>query len=157
MNILQLSVSPIDYRTPIDHRSFCPYPGQAMTKPKRLPKIGDLEMAVLKHLWSTGEADVLETHQAVGMERGITSNTVGSALERLHRKGLATRCKHSHAYRYTAALGEDAFAARRIMDAAGGPVAGGGLLAAFVDLVADEDEASLDRLEALIAQKRGQQ
>ncbi len=124
---------------------------------KRLPKIGDLEMAVLQHLWTCGEADVQETHEVVGKERGITPNTVGSALERLHRKSLVRRAKLSHAYRYTAQLSEDEFAARRIMDAAHGPVAEAGLLAAFVDLVADEDEESLDRLEALIAQKRGQQ
>jgi predicted transcriptional regulator len=129
-----------------------------MARTKQLPKIGDLEMAVLQHLWRSGEADVQETHAAIGRTRGITTNTVGSALERLHRKGLVSREKLSHAYRYMAELTEDEFAARRIMDVAGGTqaLAEAGLLAAFVDLVADEDEESLDRLEALIAQKRGQ-
>ena len=130
-----------------------------MSKTKQLPKIGDLEMAVLHHLWADGEADVQETHAAIGRDRGITTNTVGSALERLHRKGLVSRAKQSHAYRYRAQLTQEEFAARRIMDVAGGTkaLAEAGLLAAFVDLVADEDEESLDRLEALIAQKRGQQ
>ena len=83
----------------------------------------------------------------------------GSALELLHRKGLVSRSKLSHAYRYQPGISEDEFAARRIMDAAGGTrtLAKAGLLAAFVDLVADEDEDSLDLLKALIAQKRGQQ
>jgi predicted transcriptional regulator len=130
-----------------------------MAKRKRLPKIGDLEMAVLQHLWSIGEADVQQTHGAIGKSRGITPNTVGSALERLHRKHLVSREKQSHAYRYRPALTEEEFAARRIMDAAGGTqaLAEAGLLAAFVDLVADEDEESLNQLEALIARKRGQQ
>lgn len=130
-----------------------------MARAKKLPKIGDLEMAVLHHLWAHGEADVQETHSAIGRARGITPNTVGSALERLHRKGLVSRTKQSHAYRYQPGISEDEFAARRIMDAAGGTraLAEAGLLAAFVDLVADEDDESLDRLEALIAQKRGKQ
>jgi len=130
-----------------------------MFKTTHLPKIGKLEMAVLQHLWANGEADVQETHAAIGRARGITANTVGSALERLHRKGLVSRAKQSHAYRYQATLTDDEFAAKRIMDIAGSTkaLAEAGLLAAFVDLVADEDEESLDRLEALIAQKRGQQ
>ena len=81
---------------------------------------------------------------------------VSMKLERLHRKGLVSREKLSHAYRYRATLTQEELAAKRIVDVAGGSraLAEVGLLAAFVDLVADEDEESLDRLEALIAEKR---
>jgi predicted transcriptional regulator len=121
-----------------------------------LPRLGDLEHAVLEHLWRAGEADVAETHAAIGSHRGISPNTVGSALERLHRKGLVQRRKVSHAYRYTPRLDRDAFRARRLVDAAGGlrTLAKGGLLAAFVDLVADTDRNALDQLERLVARKR---
>lgn len=123
-----------------------------------MPRLGDLELAVLEHLWRTNEADVLQTHAAIGKRRGISPNTVGSALERLHRKGLVARQKVSHAYRYQPRLSRDDFAARRMLDAVGGSraLADAGLLAAFVDLIADEDQAFLDRLEALIAEKRGE-
>ncbi len=123
---------------------------------KTLAQIGELELAVLEHLWGHGEADVLATHAAIGKARGITTNTVGSALERLHRKGLVAREKVSHAYCYRSLLTREEFAAKRMVDAAAGQrtLSDAGLLAAFVDLVADEDEASLDRLEALIAAKR---
>ena len=89
-------------------------------------------------------------------QEGITANTVGSALERLYRKGLASRWKVSHAYRYKATLGPDAFRARRVIEAAGGirNLANGGLLAAFVDLVANTDSVALDQLEQLILEKR---
>jgi hypothetical protein len=45
-----------------------------------------------------------------------------------------------------------------VLDAAGGmkSLANVGLLSAFVDLVADLDDAALDRLESLIAEKRGE-
>lgn len=126
------------------------------SKPARpLPQLGELEQAVLEHLWAVREADVAEAHAATGKRRGITLNTVGSALERLFRKGLVARRKVSHAYRYSPRLSREEVAARRVIEAAGGIAAlsGTAWLAAFVTLVADTDEAALDRLEALIAEK----
>jgi predicted transcriptional regulator len=125
-------------------------------KHKPLPELGKLERAVLEYLWRAGEADVIETHWAVGTRRGITVNTVGSALERLHRKGLVTRSKVSHAYRYQPALDRESFVVRQMVDGAGGisALTNRGLLASFLDLVADADEAALDELEELIARKR---
>ena len=122
----------------------------------RLPQLGELELGVLEYLWKAEETDVRAAHIAIGRRRGITPNTIGSALERLHRKGLVTREKVSHAYRYRAALTRDVFAAQRMLDAAGGSrtLTEAGLLSAFVDLVAEEDEATLDRLETLIAERR---
>ena len=122
----------------------------------KLPRLGDLELAVLEHLWSAPDADVHETHAAVGKRRGISPNTVGSALERLYKKGLLSREKVSHAYRYRAMLDRETFRARKVVEAAGGIKALGKsqLLAAFVDLVADSDEAALLELERLIRIKR---
>lgn len=125
--------------------------------PASLPALGELELQALDYLWRAGESDVTETHAAIGKRRGITPNTVGSALERLFKKGLATRHRVSHAYRYAPHFGRDEFAARKVLDAAGGlpSLSRVGLLSAFVDLVANVDDAALDRLEALIAEKRG--
>lgn len=121
-----------------------------------LPPLGELELAVLEHLWSCRESDVLEAHAQVGASRGISVNTVGSALERLHKKGLATREKVSHAYRYRPALERDEFQARRLLEAAGDVrnLSRDGVLAAFVDLVADADESALDELERLVRSRR---
>ncbi len=130
-----------------------------MPDPKRtLPRLGELEVAVLEHLWRTGESNVLETCDVIGKPRGISPNTVGSALERLHRKRLVVRAKVSHAYRYRPAVAREELSARRVLEAAGGPASlrEAGLLSAFVDLVAEVDDAALDRLEELIARKRNQ-
>jgi predicted transcriptional regulator len=137
----------------------CEYSDEDMLRRRNpLPYLGDLELEVLEYLWKVEETDVLGAHGAIGKRRGITPNTIGSTLERLHRKGLVAREKVSHAYRYRPTLAHDGFAARRMLEAAGGSrtLADAGLLSAFVDLVADEDEASLDRLEALIAEKRSE-
>ena len=127
-------------------------------RPRSLPALGELELELLEHLWRSRESDVTEAHFAIGRRRGITPNTVGSALERLFKKGLVTRRKVSHAYRYEPRMARDEFAARRVVDAAGGmkSLSQMGLLSAFVDLVAEVDDAALDRLELLIAEKRGE-
>jgi predicted transcriptional regulator len=120
------------------------------------PTLGRLERRVLEHLWRAGEADVIETHAAVGTRPGISVNTVGSTLERLHRKGLLSRRKVSHAYRYQAALTRDELLARQVIAGAGGlgALTRGGLLASFVDIVARTDREALDEMERLIAEKR---
>lgn len=127
-----------------------------MSPAAKLPRLGELELAVLDLLWKCRDADVQEAHAAVGKRRGISPNTVGSALERLYKKGLLLREKVSHAYRYRAALDRETFRARKLLEAAGGLRALGktGLLAAFVDLVADSDEAALGELERLVRMKR---
>lgn len=120
------------------------------------PTLGRLERRVLEYLWRAGETDVIETHGAVGARSGLSVNTVGSTLERLYRKGLLSRRKVSHAYRYQAALTRDEFLARQVVAGAGGlaSLTRKGLLASFVDIVARTDREALDEMERLIAEKR---
>src|SRR5262245_33144441 len=126
-------------------------------KQKPWPELSKLERAILKHLWKVGEADVVETHQAVNARREITVNTVDSALDRLYHKGLITHSKVSHAYRYQPVLDRESFVVRQMIDGVEEvrALANRGLLASFLDLVTDADENALDRFEELIAEKRG--
>lgn len=122
----------------------------------KVPQLGDLERAVLELLWTRTDADVNEVHLALGVKRGISANTVGSALERLYRKGLATRTRASHAYRYAAAGTKAEFLGRQMAATLGNMrrLAGTGLIASFVDAVTEADRNSLAELEELIAKKR---
>ena len=101
---------------------------------------------MLEYLWREGESDVPTTYAEVGPARGIRSNTVGSALERLYRKRLVGRRKVSHRYRYWALLDRATFHSRLVLDAVDGGEAlkDTGVLAAFVDAVGDIDEATLE-------------
>ena len=128
----------------------------AGSRPQKLPPLGELERAVLEFLWTSGEADVGEVHAAIGAPRGISANTVGSALERLHRKALASREKVSHAYRYAAACSRSDFLARQIVATLGDVrrLSGTGLMASFLDVVTAADQNALSELETLIARKR---
>lgn len=121
-----------------------------------LPRLGELETAVLEHVWAQGPCDVKAAHRALGTRRHITLNTVQSTMERLFRKGLLDREKVSHAFVYSARESRAELGARvvedvvaRLMEGEAAPV-----LAAFVDLAARTDRANLDELERLIAARR---
>ena len=108
-------------------------------------------------MWGDGPADVKTLHRRIGLTRGITLNTVQSTMERLHRKGFLTREKVSHAYVYSPRLSRAELASRMvsdIVDAVPGSEAES-LLAAFVSMVERAGDEQLDRLERMIAARRG--
>ena len=117
--------------------------------------LGELEVAVCNSLWDAGETDVRGMHERVGVPRGIASNTIQSALERLYRKGMLHRRKVSHAYYYAPAMTRAAFAAG-VLDGVASALGGGGqpLLAAFVEHAEQIDPDALDQLEALVRSAR---
>jgi predicted transcriptional regulator len=149
-------------KTPIDDRFSSEDTGRSLRQgppmpfPSAPPSLGDLEIAVLEDIWQHQAADAKAVHARVGVRRAITINTVQSTLERLYRKGLLSREKISHAYAYRATLSRQALLERLVGTtvrrfAADAPEA---MLAAFVDLASREGEEQLDRLEALIAERR---
>jgi len=112
--------------------------------------LGDLELKVLEQLWQLGSGDVRAVHLALRGDRDNHSNTIQSALERLFRKGILDREKHSHAYIYSPRLKREELVARlidetlqRVKGTESMP-----MLAAFVDLAVAQDPAVLDELEA---------
>ncbi|MFL5264280.1 MAG: BlaI/MecI/CopY family transcriptional regulator [Anaeromyxobacteraceae bacterium] len=122
-----------------------------------LPHLGDLETAVMEHVWRHGAGDVKAVHRAVGVRRRITHNTVQSTMERLFRKGLLAREKVSHAYVYSAALSRVDYGARLVQDivtTVAGSAAPATVLSAFVDLAERTGDDGLARLEKLIAERR---
>lgn len=80
------------------HRSTSPAPRH----------LGELERAVMERLWSTADAHpdgltVRETLDLLSGEREIAYTTVMTVLDRLAKKGLATRERDGRAWRYLAA------------------------------------------------------
>jgi predicted transcriptional regulator len=121
-----------------------------------LARLGDLEAAVLEHVWANGPSDVKAVHRTLGVRRKITHNTVQSTMERLFRKGLLAREKVSHAYVYSPRQTREELGARVVEEVVSRLLKGEAVpvLEAFVDLAARTDEANLDRLERLIAERR---
>jgi len=125
-----------------------------MARPNVLP-LGDLEAAVMEYVWKQQSADVKAAHQAIGLPRGITLNTVQSTMERLWRKGLLGRVKESHAYVYSARVSRGELGSSLIREVVTGIMAGetGPMLSAFVDLAARAGDDELRRLEAMVAER----
>lgn len=117
--------------------------------------LGDLERAVIDHLWSAGPAEVKDVHRAVGRPRRITLNTVQTTLKRLYEKGLLTREKVSHAFVYAPALSRDEYR-RRTLDQTISLLMRGereAMVSAFVDLAERAGEGQLEELERKVAQR----
>ncbi len=123
-----------------------------------LPFLGELEMAVMDHLWEHGPGDVRAVHGAVGEQRRITPNTVQSTLKRLHEKGLLERRKVSHAYVYGPACTRAQFQRDALDEVVQHLMSGepDAMLAAFVDLTERAGPEQLERLEALVAARRAE-
>lgn len=120
------------------------------------PALGPLELAVLEHLWTVGVADVSRVHVTLGRARDVGLNTIGSTLQRLHRKGLVRRSKVARAYHYRCAMTRGAFFAQRMLAVVGGAhaLSDSALLVSLVDAIAAADPSVLDRLSSLIAARR---
>lgn len=130
--------------------------GEPAAPMESLPLLGELEAAVMEHLWTEGSADARGVQRALGEPRGITLNTIQSTLERLHRKQLLLREKQGHAYWYAPAVTREGFRARAMADAAGElrGAAAEGVIAAFVEIAARADGANLDRLARVVEAAR---
>jgi predicted transcriptional regulator len=128
------------------------------TGPIRPPRLGELEAAVMEHLWSGGDGEAKAVHTSLGKRRGITLNTIQSTLKRLFEKGLLERDKVSHAHVYRASGSREDFQ-RSALGELVGELMGGeadAMVAAFVDLTERAGLEHLARLEALVAARRQQ-
>ena len=122
---------------------------------KRPIFFGDLEAAVIDHLWSHGSAEVKDVHRAVGEPRQITLNTVQTTLKRLYEKGLLSREKVSHAYVYVPAVSREEYQ-RRALDQTLELLMQGeakAMVSAFVDLAERAGADQLQRLERLVTER----
>ena len=84
--------------------------------------LGDLERAVMDHLWAanvgphpgertTTGVTVREVHEVIGAQRDLAYTTLMTVLDRLAKKGLVDRVRDGRAWRYTAASSRDRLAA----------------------------------------------
>ncbi len=124
--------------------------------PIRPPLLGELETAVMQHLWGGHEGDAKAVHSALGRRRGITLNTIQSTLKRLYEKGLLSRDKISHAHVYRPRISRTEFHRELLGELVGGlfDKQADAVVSAFVDLTERAGPEHLKRLEALVAERR---
>jgi predicted transcriptional regulator len=125
----------------------------------RVNRLGDLERAVMDHLWDTGGPQtVRQVHDALCTQRELAYTTVMTVLQRLARKGLVAQIRDDRAHRYAPVNGRDELVAGLMVDAldeAAGPGGRQAALMHFVERVgADETDALRRALAELDARDR---
>lgn len=117
--------------------------------------LGALEAEVMRLLWECPHQTVVEVEERLRRRREIAHTTVLTTLDRMYRKGYLTREKRGKAFVYTPRYTREEFERGLAQEVLSALLGGWGepALSTFVDLVS-QDEAKLDRLEALIREKR---
>lgn len=122
----------------------------------KLTGLGDLERAVMDHLWGASEPQtVRQVHEALCEQRELAYTTIMTVLQRLARKNLVEQIRDDRAHRYAATHGRDELVAGLMVDALDQAADSGDRQAALVHFVervgADEADAlrrALARLDA---------
>ncbi len=117
--------------------------------------LGKLEAEVMQVLWQRPDQTVSEVEERLRRKREIAHTTVLTTLDRMYHKGYLTREKSGKAFVYAPRYDREQFESELAQEILGALLGGLGepVLSTFVELVG-EDEAKLDRLEALIKEKR---
>ena len=118
--------------------------------------LGDLERAVMDHLWSASQPQtVRQVHEALSMRRDLAYTTVMTVLQRLAKKNLVSQIRDDRAHRYLHVHGRDELVAGLMVDALDQAADSGDRQAALVHFIErvgpDEAEAlrrALDELES---------
>lgn len=84
----------------------------------KLTRLGDLERAVMDHLWSRQEPQtVRQVHEALSARRDLAYTTVMTVLQRLAKKNLVSQIRNNRAHRYAPVHGRDELVAGLMVDA----------------------------------------
>jgi BlaI family penicillinase repressor len=69
-------------------------------------QLTDLQLALLRVLWTRGEATVAEMVEALRPERELAPTTVATLLSRLEKRGVVSHTSRARQYVYQASVSE---------------------------------------------------
>jgi predicted transcriptional regulator len=111
------------------------------------PPLGDLELAVLRHISDHGPLTVGAVASGFGAPRGLARTTVLTVMERLRGKGYIRRRKVGGVYEYSARLPKADVLKGLVRDFRERVLEG--TLEPFVAYLAEERDLSDEEIEAL--------
>jgi predicted transcriptional regulator len=118
----------------------------------RLTGLGDLERAVMDHLWGADQAQtVRQVHEALCTDRDLAYTTVMTVLQRLARKNLVAQIRDDRAHRYTPTHGRDELVAGLMVDALSQAASSGDREAALMHFVERVGAGEADALRRALA------
>jgi predicted transcriptional regulator len=110
-------------------------------------RLGELEQAVMDHLWSAPEPQtVRQVHEALSARRDLAYTTVMTVLQRLAKKHLVVQHRDDRAHRYAPTHGRDELVAGLMVDALDQASDTGSRRAALVHFV---ERVGVDEADAL--------
>lgn len=118
--------------------------------------LSELQIAVMRELWSRDEATTSEVAQALAEQRGLAHTTVATLLSRLEKRGVVAARRDGRQLVYRAAVSEEQV--RRSMVAGLlSSVFGGDAPALVSHLVRDSEIGAddLERIKRLLAKAKG--
>ncbi|MEK6759182.1 MAG: BlaI/MecI/CopY family transcriptional regulator [Deltaproteobacteria bacterium] len=118
--------------------------------------LGRLEQEILDVLWANGTLSGKAVYSNINGTREIALTTVLTVIERLAKKGLLKKERREGIYMYSCAYSREEFASAVSQEVFKGifEISASGASASFVDILAESDPDELDRLSALIADKK---
>ncbi|WP_072691088.1 BlaI/MecI/CopY family transcriptional regulator [Rhodococcus marinonascens] len=121
--------------------------------------LGELERAVMDHLWSTSEPQtVRQVHEELATRRDLAYTTVMTVLQRLAKKHLVIQQRDDRAHRYLPVHQREELVASLMVDALQQADKSSSRAAALVHFVgqvgADEADALREALAALETKER---
>ena len=68
--------------------------------------LGDLQHAIMRVLWESGEASAAEVHRALLAERGLAPTTIATMLKKMEVKGVVRYRQEGRRYLYSPTISE---------------------------------------------------
>lgn len=73
----------------------------------RTHQLGELQLAIMRILWTRGEASVAQVHQALESERGLALTTIATMLSKMEKKGIVSHRNEGRLFIYRACVSEE--------------------------------------------------
>ena len=124
---------------------------------KRIHRLGDLQLRIMKILWERREGTVADVHDALAQPADLAYTTIATMLRKMETRGLVRHRTEGRTFVYEAAVGQDAVTRNMADDLLDRLFEGS--LAELVSHLLTTREVSrteLGRLERLIAERKRQ-
>ena len=119
--------------------------------------LGDLQLAIMRVLWSEGESSASRVHRALWKERGLAPTTIATMLRKLEDKGVVSHTLEGRKFVYRPEISEESVKRSMVEQLAQRLFRGD--VAAFASYLISEtvDASELSELEKLVAEKSRRQ
>ena len=117
-------------------------------------QLTELQLDILRVLWSEGELPVAAVHAALAPSRELAPTTVATLLKRLEKRGVVTHRAEGRQFLYRALVSEED-ATRSILDDTVDKLFAGDVPSMMAQLLRRDDVApgDLDRIRALLDER----